>query len=214
MKILFKQRWFGLFLGKRGSYVVILVGVVMFELLAFSASSYAEVSNKSKLMALINMKIPPAVPGMKRGKLLGWISSGGIGLSPNDPALLFLDVDEGFIGNEGGVILVSVDEDRTSTVLDARELPLGLLRYELKDGKRISRKDAFKQYSIQRCDKTGTTDLIVGLMRPEPGKEGCLHNSRIVKMAWRVNAKARHLEDISPDGVVCFFPDAEDECNN
>lgn len=191
-----------------------LILSAMITTLVFSALSYAEVNNKSHLMALIGMKISPAVPDKKRGDIPGWISSGGFGSTTNDPELYFLGVDEGFIGNEGGVMLVRVDKDMTATILDARELPLGLLRYEMKNGKRISRKDAFRQYSVQRCEKAGTTGLIIGLMRPEHGKEGCLHNSRIVKMAWRVNIKSRDLEDIPPDDVMCFFPDAEYECNN
>jgi hypothetical protein len=191
-----------------GMKKIILVLVLLF---ALPLAGHAENKGESKLMALVGMRIPPVVPYKKQGKIPRLNVLRGFLLISNDstldPGIVF-----GYIGNEGGFVLDHREKDLTRTVLDARVLPLDLLRFDLKGGKHVWRKDDMKKYSVFSCEKTGIKEAIIGLMRPEQGKEGCQHDSRQVKMAWRVNEKTRKLEEISPKGIVCFFTDAEDIC--
>jgi len=165
-----------------------------------------EVLKKSELISLIGMRVPPEVPFKKSGKIPGWHSKGG--------SLYGVLMENGYIGNEAGFIIASLEKDKTKIVLDARSLPMDLLRFELKDGEVIYKKSATKLYGVELCKKneSNTEDIYFGLMRPENNKEGCLHYSRDVIKAWRVNPITNKLEDISPDGVSCFYPNAEDEC--
>ena len=189
-------------------YVAVTIAIAS---LAFPDSGYAEDKIKSELMALVGMKIPPAIPYKKQGEIPGWHSHGSIHVGSN---AIPIYGENGYIGNEGGFVLIYFDNEMTRTVVDARVLPLNLLRFDLKDGKRVWRKDANKRFSVESCKKTGSEDAIIGLMSPERGKEGCLHYSWQVKMAWRVNVATSKLEEISPKGLSCFFPNGEDECYN
>jgi len=175
------------------------------------ASGSTDYKIKSDLMALVGMKIPPAIPYKKQGKIPGWFSQGSIYIGSST---IKVYGENGYIGNEGGLVLIYLDNDKTRTIVDARVLPLDLLRFNIKDGKRIWHKDAKERFSVESCKKPGSEDAIIGLMRPEHGKEGCLHYSKQVKMAWRVNGSTGKLEEISPKGLSCFFPNGEDECYN
>lgn len=165
--------------------------------------------DESEIMSLIGLKIAPT-PNGKQGDIAGWHSLSGSSVSSSTCSVY---LENGYMRNEGGFILVQLDKDMTRTVRDGRVVSKDLLRYELKNEKLAWRKDAVKKYGVENCEKAGEKDAVIGLMRPERGKEGCLHYSKQVKMAWRVNAKTCKLEEIPSNGVVCFFPDAEDECS-
>ncbi|WP_126462782.1 hypothetical protein [Sulfuritortus calidifontis] len=183
---------------------------IVIATLLFIGGGSATGAEISGIEQLIGLRIPPKILGSKQGDLPGWNTLGGSILSSNGNTIL---IERGYIKDEGGFVLIQVDRDMTRTVIDGRRLPINLLRYQLQNGKLAWRKNAINRYGIERCEKKGDVGVYVGLMKPEHGKEGCLHYSRQVKMAWRLNEKTTKLDDVSPVGVYCFYPDAEDECS-
>lgn len=197
--------------------IMIRIAMVLAGMAGLVASAAAESrtpiipagAEMSSIEQLIGLRIPPKVLGSKQGDLPGWNSSGGSILSSDGPTIIY---ENGYINDEGGFVLIQLDKDMTRTVIDGRRIPINLLRYQLRNGKLTSRKDAAKKYTVTPCEKKNDDGVYIGLMKPEHGKEGCLHYSKQVKMAWRLNEKTKKLDDVSPVGVYCFFPNAEDEC--
>lgn len=192
------------------SLSLIAIATLMTSLI-YPSSCYAEEQVKSEIMALVGMKVPPVLPFKKQAEIPGWNSLGSFHVGSSS---IRVYGENGFTGNEGGFVLIHLDSDMTRTVIDARAVPLELLGFNLVDGKLNWRKNANKKFSVESCKKAGVEAAIIGLMQPEHGKEGCLHYSRKVKMAWCVNGETGKLETISPEGVSCFFPNGEDECYN
>ncbi|MBU0480149.1 MAG: hypothetical protein KKG47_03490 [Proteobacteria bacterium] len=192
------------------SFLLLAVAV----LLTVPHTGNAERGEGSEIMALIGMRVPPVEPFKKQGDISGWQDLGGfiVIVEGGKDSTLLPVIENGYTANEGGFVLKQVDKDMTVTVLDARALPQSLLSYDLKDGKHAWRKDPYKRYSVFPCRKSGSEGAFVGLMRPEPGKESCLHNSGQVIRVWRLDEKKRKLEEVSTVGVSCFFMEGEDDC--
>ncbi len=135
--------------------------------------------------------------------------------SPNASLLeirsLRYGLEEGFIGKESGFVVDRIEPDLTYIILDGRTVPQELMSYAIVDGKGVFSEKRIQKHRITPCELEKTGEPVIGLMRPEVGKEGCEHWSRQVKEAWRLNAQSEKLEDISPKGVRCYYG-AESGC--
>ena len=186
-------------------YIIMLLAAV----LLFPNLSYAEGNGKSEIMALVGMRIPPVVPGKSGGDIPRLQSMGSsllIGLGPP-----IFGMEEGFINKESGFIVVKFESDLTTTILDGRTVPQALMSYKVVDGKGDFSEKRIRKYRITPCEVEATGERVIGLMRPEHGKEDCGHWSRQVKKAWRLNTQSEKLEDISPKGILCYRG-SESEC--
>lgn len=166
-----------------------------------------------EVKALIGMKIPAKAPG-RTGDIPEWktIVGGVLGSKPND--IQEMGLEELY---RDGISIFVIDlmdkRDRSRTVLDARLLPRQLLSYEIKNGKIVMKRNSSQLYSlVMGCERNRSEETIVGLMRPEPGKGNCTHNSKQVKRAWLIDPQTGRITDISPQDVSCPRVDAEYSC--
>lgn len=185
----------------------LLTFVFVLVIILFSETGYAEEGGKSEISSLIGVRIPPVIQGKKSGRLLGW--HGLNHLSIDNANKLSLSVEDGYTENEFGFVVLAMGKDLTLSIIDAKEIPVSLRRYNVSDGKAIEQMFYKKIYDVANCKKANANYPIIGLMHPE---RNCLHYSKLVKIAWRVNEDTEKLEEIPTKGVRCFFPNAEDDC--
>lgn len=170
---------------------------------------YARDKNPPEVNALIGMRIPPIITGKKSGPVPGWTSIGGASLN-ND----WVHVEQMHSALNTAIVAIRRDKDRNGLILDAKALPSRLLTYDLINNKTRLRKYWYQHYSIgSQCERNNGVS-VVGLMRPEPGKHDCNHESRQVIKAWQIDMKNGRIIEIQPTGVRCYFDRAEDDCSN
>lgn len=169
---------------------------------------HARDMNPPEVEALIGMRIPPIIPGKKSGSIPGWTSIGGT--SFND----WVGASQIYSAHNSAIAVIRRDKDQSRLILDAKILPSRLLTYDLINNKTRPRKHWHQYYAVSsRCERLDG-EYIIGLMRPEPGKYDCNHESRRVIKAWQVNLNDGQMKEIQPAGVHCYFDRAEDDCSN
>lgn len=161
----------------------------------------------SEVKALIGMKLPPKVAGMKQAEIPGFIEVNGAVLADSgEKNISVLAYSEGVLDGEWAVFFVEriYNPDRTKEVLDARILPANLLDWRLVNGKPMENNG---QYRLSgRCHANGEdTRVILGLIKPERGKEDCGHFSRRIKQAWEMDLKSSCLVPIAIQGLKCEY---------
>lgn len=172
-----------------------------------SDPGYTRDKNPPEVDALIGMRIPPIVPGKKSGHIPGWASIGGA--SFND----WVGVSQVYSKYGSAIAVIRRDKDQSRLILDVKMLPPNILTYDLVNNKTRLRKEWHRYYAIGGHCERQDGEYIIGLMRPEPGKHDCNHESRQVIKAWQVNIHDGQMKEIQPIGVRCFFDRAEDDCS-
>lgn len=164
------------------------------------------------IFSLVGMQIRPAIPGKKQGDIPAWNSiSGRLLSSASNDSRYNIVVEEGYVDSEGGFIVINLDIDLTQRILDAKVIPKELRQYDVVHGKAIWNRNAANRFRLSSCELPDGRGVI-GIMRPEVGKSGCMHWSRRVKRAWQFNETTAKLQEILPTGIRCYHSDAEDEC--
>lgn len=99
------------------------------------------------------------------------------------------------------------------TISDARRLPLDVMNYRVR-GRDIIFFDVARRYElIHYChDGKNSSAIVIGLARPEKGKDGCIHWTTKVRNAWEVDLNTGKLKDIPAEGVSCYMWGAPDSC--
>lgn len=101
-------------------------------------------------------------------------------------------------------IFVIVKKDRT--IADARLLPMQVLNCRVSEAKYIFINDARRYGLTHVCQVKNNSDaVVIGLARPEKGRDGCVHWTTRVRNAWEVDAKTGKLKDLSVEGVSCYL---------
>lgn len=182
-------------------------------LLCFAAgipTSYARDKNPPEVEALIGMKIPSEKQG-SFGKIPGWKSKTWTALSIFPQPQQDISVEELYRDDEFIFVIKLFDKkDWSTTILDAQILPLRLLEYQIKNGGIVWKKNS-QGYNFESMCQNTRLETVVGLMRPEPGKENCTHKSKQVKRAWQIDKKIGRITEIPPQGVSCHW-ETEDFC--
>lgn len=196
------------------SKVLRLIAVAFVLLVGWGLVPHAGLSAEMQqssvgIKSLIGMRITPIVPKKEAGRIPRLQSMGSYSLLKIGPILYGLE--EGFIGKESGFVVDRIEPDLTYVILDGRTVSQELMSYAIVGGKGVFSEKRIKKYRITPCELEKTGEPVIGLMRPETGKEGCEHWSRQVKEAWRLNTKTEKLEDISPKGIRCYYG-AESGC--
>lgn len=168
---------------------------------------HARDKNPPDVDALIGIRIPPVIPTIKSGSIPGWISIGGTSI--ND----LVSVEQIYGTHHSAIAVIWRDKSRSSLIVDAKALPPKLLTYDIINNRARLRRNWQKYYSIgSHCERNDGAS-IVGLMRPEPGRHNCNHESRQIIKAWQVDSNGK-LRDMQPTGVQCYFDGAENDCSN
>ncbi|MDO8262212.1 MAG: hypothetical protein Q7T21_03195 [Gallionella sp.] len=164
-----------------------------------------------EVRAMVGMRIPAKAPG-KGGDVPGWGRMGSYALDAATLPQQSLGVEELYRDNVSIFAIILLDEkDWSRTILDAQVIPQKLLWYYVKNGKFVEKKNR-RLYSFNSMCKRADSETIVGLMRPESGKENCTHHSKQVMHAWKIGQQTGRITDIPAQGVSCFRGDADYSC--
>ena len=164
-----------------------------------------------ELRSLVGMRIPANAQGMQ-GDVPGWFVMGSYALSAPKHKLLSMGVEELYRDDVSIFVIDIVDEmDWSRTILDVQVLPQNMLWYDIKNSNIVPKKDEH-MYSFNSMCKRADSQIIVGLMRPELGKEDCTHYSKQVLRAWEIDPQIGRITEIPVQGVSCFRGDAEYSC--
>lgn len=160
---------------------------------------------------LIGMRIPAKAPG-RGGNVPGWGRMGSYALDAVILPQQSLGVEELYRDDVSIFAIILLDEkDWSRTILDAQVIPQKLLWYYVKNGKFVEKKNR-RLHSFSSMCKRADSETIVGLMRPEPGKENCTHNSKQVIRAWKIEQQTGRITGIPTQDVSCFKGDADYSC--
>jgi len=170
------------------------------------ARTHTEQQLPADIKALIGLKIPDMESGGKGG-IPSWSLKGGSLVGKQQ-----FGVEQWYRGGEF-IFLVRRLDDAGRIVLDARVLPRHLLAYHEKNGDLVFEQRSSK-YSFESMCYRLKDELVVGLMRPERGKEDCTHTTKRLKRAWKIDAQNGRISDIPTQGVSCSFMDAEYSCDS
>ncbi len=99
-----------------------------------------------------------------------------------------------------------------STVLDAQVLPKEA-EFNKETGELLQTKENASRYVFGYCFNSND-ERLVGMMRPQKGKELCGHKTKLVQRAWKIDTKTGHITEISPTGVTCIWEMGENYCGN
>jgi hypothetical protein len=173
--------------------------------------------NPPEVKALIGMKIISDNPATHHGGLPGFHKVGGSVLVEfTDQSALV--IEEGFINKIPLFLIGKATEGATSLkVLGAQAIPPELYEFRLNLKKKGSPPVDYLpgRYSLSEgCSYNIAANderIIIGLVKPEIGKEDCAHYSRRVGRAWRIDRKTGRIEAISTKGLQCYCV-AEGNC--
>ncbi|MDD4977863.1 MAG: hypothetical protein PHI29_04460 [Gallionella sp.] len=154
--------------------------------------------------------------GVPREELVsGWIANGfeSIYISPDKSLIRTMAM---FEKNDTSIFaIISLNtKEKYKTILDAQLLPKELLTYYFKNGKSVTKKQWWKFYSPTAICYREREEIIVGLMRPEQGKQDCSHKTKQVKKAWKVDQESGHISEIPTQGIVCSYMGGEYSCDS
>lgn len=191
-----------------------IVQIFLGWLLLFSVNSQAaDDAIPAEIKALIGNKIFAKTPKTV-GDVPDWKITGGGTLVGTSIVETNLGYELRHKGNINIFWIDTIDSDYNRTILDVRVLPQSLLFYDIKDDKIIPKKNWRHLYMFQHsCQKDSSEkQVIVALIRPEQGKDNCVHWTSQVKLAWSIDSKTGRISEISPKGISCHYDDAEDAC--
>ena len=164
-----------------------------------------------EVRAMVGMRIPAKAPG-RQGSVPGWLRMGSYALDAAKRPLQSLGVEELYRDDVSIFVIDLLDEkDWSRTILDAQVMPQKLLWYYVKNGKFVEKKNK-QLYSFSSMCKRADSETIVGLMRPESGKEDCTHHSKQVIRAWIIDQQSGRITGIPTQGVSCFKGDTDYSC--
>lgn len=166
--------------------------------------------NPPEVKALIGMKISSNNPAIPHGDIPGFHEVGGTVMEElADRSALVLE--EGFANTTPAFLIGKTTEGATSIeVLDAQAMPPKLYEYRL-NLKKKSRPPvdwlSGRYMLAQWCSYNDATSdqIIIGLVKPEVGKEDCGHDSRLVGRAWKIDRKTGQIEAVSTRGLRCYY---------
>ena len=153
--------------------------------------------------------LPPDYVQIQPASIPGWKYKGGWLLDKPPIPKKHMGVEELYRGNLSIFVIDLIDEsDKSKIILDAQVLPQNLLLYYVKNGE-VARKSKRDLYELDAMCQRDVSEVIVGLMRPELGKENCQHKTTQVIRAWKIDSETGHIMAIPPDGVTCLVPAAD-----
>ena len=142
----------------------------------------------------------------------GWKYKGGWLLNKSPQSKQRMGVEELYRGDLSIFVIDLIDEnDKSKTILDAQVLPQNLLLYYVKNCEVVKRNKR-GLYELNAMCERADSEITVGLMRPEAGKEDCQHKTTQVKRAWKIDPVTGRIIVIPTNGVTCLVP-AGDWCN-
>lgn len=155
---------------------------------------------------LIGMKLPPEIINMKQREIPGFVTvRGGILAGPEKEDTSAITYAEGLLDEKITVFFIErIYPDRTMEILDARLLPAALLSWRLEEGKPTRGSGRYRLSAHCRVNKSNSRNIL-GLIRPEEGKESCAHFSRQIKQAWRLDTDSSRLVSISSKELECEY---------
>lgn len=195
----------------RGLALVVLAVAGGIALLAGNAQG-ADDAMPPEVQALIGMEIPDTESGMN-GAVPEWKMKGGSLLEnflyPEQPLL----IEELYQNKLSVFVIERLDRKKKSrTILDVAVLPRHMLNYNVKNGEIVWKK-SLQVYRFERGCERERYETVVGVMRPERGKEDCTHKSKQVKRAWKIDHQTGRITEIPSYGVSCYFMDSEYACD-
>lgn len=213
-------------------FIFILFTVAGGMVLLAGMAQGADDAMPPEVKALIGMKLPPVrVEGkdIKRDPRLkplpqdyvqiqpasipGWKPNGGWLLDKLSESKQNVGVEKLYRDDLLIFVVDLIDgNDKNKIILDAQVLPQKLLRYYVKNGAIEEKKKTRGLYEFNAMCERDASEIIVGLMRPEAGKEDCQHKTTQVSRAWKIDSRTGHITTIPANGVTCLVP-AEDWCN-
>lgn len=88
-------------------------------------------------------------------------------------------------------------------VVDAQVLPKEA-RIDEKTGLLIRTKENSHLYMFGYCENSNH-EMVVGMMRPKPGKDLCAHMTKDVQRAWQIDRQTWHITEIPSEGIFCSW---------
>lgn len=160
-----------------------------------------------EVRALIGMKLPPKGVNMAPASIPRFFEvNGALLVDSGEKADSVLAYAEGLFEGKWPIFLLEriYHPDRTMEILDARVLPANLLDWRLVNGKPERNSGHFRL--SERCRVNDKDErVILGLVKPEHGKEYCAHFSKRVKQAWHMDMKSGCLAPIATQGLQCEY---------
>lgn len=159
-----------------------------------------------EVRTLIGMKLPPKIVGMKQAGIPGFSRvNGALLVDSGEKTDSVLAYSEGlFEGKWSIFFLERIYPDMSIEILDAQVLPANLLDWRLVNGKPEGNSGRFRL--SERCRANDKDErIILGLVKPEHGKEDCAHFSKRVKQAWQMDMKSGCLTPIATSGLKCEY---------
>lgn len=198
---------------KRGLFYVF---IIVSWLIGATPASLAGEKNPPEVEALIGMRLKwfPVAGSGKNEEIPGWTFKRWASLNISPQPKQSIGVEEIYQGNGSFAFVVDLADaaNRIRTILDAQALPRQLLGYTVKKDKIVWKKNTRQLYHFEPMCERAIHETVVGLMRPETGKEDCIHKSKRVLRAWIINEQSGRISEITPRGVSCYWGDAEYDC--
>ncbi|MBI3223188.1 MAG: hypothetical protein HYZ46_09050 [Nitrosomonadales bacterium] len=182
-------------------FFVLAGGISMISSIALGADDVMP----NEVRALIGMKLQSSE------STSNFISMGSSGVGE-------FGIEEGVVAGKWPVLIVErIAVGGPGEILDVLMLPKNLINWHFVGGELKNVSDHFKfikdRLSFSQKCEFGEDDerIIVGLIKPEKGKEICAHYSKHVKLAWMIDRQSGKITPISTQGLQCFYL-VEDDC--
>lgn len=157
--------------------------------------------------ALIGVRLPPLFVGVKQAGILSFIEVNGAVIADSaDENGSVIAYSEGVFKGKWTVFFVEriFHPDRSKVILDARILPADLLDWRMVNGEPAPNIGQYKFSGRCRANKEDAR-TILGLVRPERGKEDCAHFSSRIKQAWEMDRERNCLLPVATQGLKCEY---------
>lgn len=168
-----------------------------------------EESLPPEVQSLIGMQIPPVVKNRARARIPNFIQNNGNGGGVGDIVYEF-----GVVNGRWPVFVVAhIDKNLTTKILDIQMLPANLIDWRFENGEFIELKGRFHMSSYCKSNEDDKR-IIVGLMKPERAKSGCVHlHSKRVNRAWEIDEGNGLVTPISTQELYCVYDgELENQC--
>jgi hypothetical protein len=193
-----------------------VIQLIALWFIAAIPTSWAGNNNPPEVDALIGIRLKwfHILGSGKNEEIPGWSVKRGTDLSISPQPKQSIGVEEIYQGNGSFAFVVDLFDsaNRLRTILDAQVLPRQLLGYTVKKGKIVWKKNTHQMYHFEPMCERLIHETVVGLMRPETGKEDCTHKSKQILRAWKINEQSGQITEISPQGVSCYWGHTEYDC--
>lgn len=168
--------------------------------------------------SLIGLKIPPIQVERKNlytrqptvkltsGATPNFVDAGnGTLIFESEKPKYSLAFEQGFVNGEfPSFLVVRLYPDHTKEILDVIALPKEQIEWALVNGKIHYLSGRYRL--SERCHtQRDDSRTILGLVKPEKGKENCAHDSSQVKKAWMIDTNTGKTKPFPTRNLKCYF---------